>query len=198
MLERTLDRRDVVPALFPDPGKYLMISGLAGSSKDAAALTDDGDNLFTMAGAMGAAVSMGLGVALSAPQERVAVLTGDGELMMGVGSLATVASMMPDNLSIICIDNGEHAETGGQMGHTSRRTNLALMAEGAGIASVLTLEKADQLDDAVRFLENATGPRFLWVRVKSGPAAAYKRNFKLDECRLKFRDAYLNNREQAL
>ncbi len=98
MAEPTLDRRDALSRLFPAPEDYLLVSGLAGSARYAAALTGDGDNLFTMAGTMGAAVSMGLGVALSAPEAKVVVITGDGELLMNLGVLATVASMAPDNL----------------------------------------------------------------------------------------------------
>lgn len=191
MAEFTLDRRDILPSLVPEPGRYLIVTGLAGAAKDTAAYTKEADNVITMGGAMGAAVSMGLGVALSAPDEDVMVITGDGELMMNVGALATVASVMPGNLSIICVDNGCHGETGGQPGHTARRTNLAVMAEGAGIPSTLTVDRADQLDAAAKFLTEAAAPRFLWVRVMQGPSTAYKRNWELAECRLKFRNAYL-------
>ncbi|MBT5047078.1 MAG: thiamine pyrophosphate-binding protein [Rhodospirillaceae bacterium] len=191
MTDITLDRRTLLADLVPNPGRYLMISGLAGASKDAAAHTDDSANLFTMAGTMGASVSMGLGVALSAPSKDVIVFAGDGELIMNVGALATVASMMPANLSIVCIDNGCHGETGGQKGHTARRTNLALMAEGAGLPSVMTIQTQEQVAGAATFLTDAPGPRFLWARVMTGPPAAYKRNFNLTECRQRFRDAYL-------
>ena len=84
MAKPTIDRRDVLKTLFPKPEEYLFVSGLAGSAKDAAKLTDDGDNLFTMAGTMGAAVPMALGVALAAPERKVAAITGDGELLMMV------------------------------------------------------------------------------------------------------------------
>lgn len=194
MDDTTLDRRDVLPVLFPDPDRYLMIAGLAGASRDAAALTDEADTLLTMGGAMGAAVSVGLGVALSAPTEQVAVVTGDGELLMNIGSLATVASIMPDNLSIVCVDNGRHGETGGQLGHTSRRTDLAKMAEGAGLPSVMTVDSAAKLQDAAKFLTDAPAPRFLWVRVKAGPPADYKRDWNLADRRLRFRAAYLERR----
>jgi len=163
--DSTLDRRDILPKLIPDPGRYLIVTGLAGAAKDTAAYTKEADNVITMGGAMGAAVSMGLGVALSAPEDQVLVITGDGELMMNVGALATVASMMPDNLSIICVDNGAHGETGGQAGHTSRRTNLALMAEGVGIPSTFTVDAEEHLAEAARFLNEAAPPRFVWVRV---------------------------------
>jgi thiamine pyrophosphate-dependent acetolactate synthase large subunit-like protein len=191
----TIDRREVMPILFPQPDEWLMIAGLAGAARDAAAYTSEAPNLIALGGAMGAAVSMGLGVALSAPGLKVAVITGDGELLMNIGALATVASMMPDNLSIVCLDNGCHGETGGQLGHTDRRTNLALMAEGAGIPSVLTVDEPHQLEDAGRFLVDLPAPRFVWVRVTKGPPADYKRNWDLAECRLRFRAAYLNRKK---
>jgi phosphonopyruvate decarboxylase len=191
MDEIVLDRRGLLAELFPDHGEYLLVAGLAGAARDTAALTRESDNTITLGGAMGAAVSMGLGVALGAPSKKVAVITGDGELLMNVGALATVASTMPDNLSIVCIDNGCHGETGGQPGHTARRTNLAMMAEGAGLPSVFTLTAADRFAEARRFLAEAPAPRFLWVRVLPGPPADYRRNWDLAECRLKFRNAYL-------
>ena len=169
----TLDRRDILATLFPSTDDILFITGLAGSARDAAGLTNDGDNLFTMAGAMGAAVPMGLGVALAAPEKQVAVVTGDGELLMNIGSLASVATMAPGNLSIVCIDNGCHGETGGQTGHTSNRTDLVKMAEGAGLASA---------------------PRFLQVRVTDGPPTDFKRNLNPAQCRTRFRNAYLASR----
>jgi len=191
MTEPTLDRRDLLPHLFPNPDDYLFVSGLAGSSRDAGALTGDGGNIFTMAGAMGAAVSVGLGIALSAPDSRVAVVTGDAEVLMNVGSLATVASMDPANLTIVCIDNGCHGETGGQAGHTSRKTDLAKMAAAAGIDSVMTITSPDQLAEAATFLRDAPAPRFLVARVTQGDPTAFKRNMDAAACRLRFRNAYL-------
>ena len=197
MAEITLDRRELLAPLFPDPDKFLFVTGLAGPARDVCALTRESDNVMTMGGAMGAAVSMALGVALSAPKEQVVCVTGDGELLMNVGALATVASMAPDNLTIICIDNGCHGETGGQPGHTSRRTSLAMMAEGAGIPSVLTIASEGQLAEAARFLAESPAPRFLWARVMDGPPAEWKRNWNLWECRLRFRNAYLARRAGA-
>ena len=191
MTTSTLDRREMLPHLFPNPDRYLFISGLAGPARDAAALTSDGNNLFTMAGTMGAAVSMGLGVALSAPESQVAVITGDGELLMNIGSLATIASMQPENLSIVCIDNGCHGETGGQPGHTSRMTDLAKMAEGAGIRSVKTISSPDDLPDAAAFLQETTGPRFLLARVMQGEPTVFRRNLDPAACRHRFRNSYL-------
>ena len=196
MTASALDRREVLAGLFPDPERYLLVAGLAGSARDAAAYTSEADNLITLGGAMGGAVSLGLGMALSAPDDQVAVITGDGELLMNVGVLATVASVMPGNFSIVCIDNGRHMETGGQPGHTSRRTNLAAMADGAGLASTLTIDSAAELADAAKFLIEAPAPRFLCVRVAPGPPADYKRDWDLAAGRLRFRKAYMGRQSR--
>ena len=182
----TLDRRGLLPALFPDPRALLFVAGLAGAGRDAAALTGEADNLFAFGGAMGGAVAMGLGMALAAPAERVAVITGDGELLMNAGALATVASAAPGNLTVVCIDNGAHGETGGQPGHTARRTDLAAMAGGAGFAAVMTLEDETALAASRRFLEDSPAPRFLWARVMPGPPSAFSRNWDAAERRRVF------------
>jgi phosphonopyruvate decarboxylase len=191
MTEASIDRRELLPQLFGDPSDYLFVSGLAGAAKDTAALTEDGDNLFTMAGTMGAAVAMGLGVALNAPDRKVTVVTGDGELLMGIGGLVTVASMAPANLSIVCIDNAQHGETGGQAGHTARNTDLAAIAKGAGIPSTMTISAPEQIADGAKFLATAPGPRFLLARVLGSAPSVYKRNMDAAECRVRFRSAFL-------
>jgi phosphonopyruvate decarboxylase len=194
MMESSLDRRDVLARLFPDPDRYLLVAGLAGAARDSAAFTSEADNLIALGGAMGGAVPMALGMALSAPDDEVCVITGDGELLMNAGALATVASAMPGNLSIVCIDNGRHMETGGQPGHTSRHTDLAKMAEGAGLPSTLTVDSLAGLDDAAKFLIESRAPRLLCVRVAPGPPADYKRDWDLAAGRLRFRKAYLAGR----
>jgi len=165
----------------------LIITGLAGPARDAAALTDDGANTFTMAGCMGAAVSMGLGMALVSPERQILVITGDGELMMNLGSLASVATLQPANLSIVCIDNGCHGETGGQTGHTSHRTDLEVVAKGAGLSATMTFSEPSQFAQAAEFLTQSAGPRFLLCRVMDGPPTAYKRNIDPVACRLRFK-----------
>ena len=101
---------------------------------------------------MGGAVAMGLGLALSQPERRVLVLTGDGELLMNVGSLATVGLMAPPNLSIVCVDNGHYGETGYQKSHTSLGVDLAKMASGAGIAEVRTITLTEEIPEAAALI----------------------------------------------
>jgi phosphonopyruvate decarboxylase len=186
-----IDRRQLLPQLFPNPGQWLFVSGLAGASRDAAALTGDGANLYSMAGTMGAAVSMGLGMALSAPDRNVAVINGDGEMLMGIGSLVTVAAAQPQNLTIVCQDNAMHGETGAQKGHTAGATNLEVIAQGAGIASTLTVSEPGQIADATAFIAEMPGPRFLVVRVLPTPPSDFKRNLDMAACRVRFREAFL-------
>lgn len=192
MVDATLDRREFLPKLIPNHGEYLIVSGLAGASRDAAALTSESENIFTMGGAMGAAVPIGLGMALCSPDRKILVITGDGELLMNIGCLATVATAAPRNLSIVCIDNGRHGETGGQKGHTAERTDLESMAKGAGLPSTLSVSRPEELDSAASFLRDSPAPRFLCVRVMPGPPSDWKRNWNLADCRTRFKHALLD------
>ena len=190
MTEVTLNRIGALPKIFPNPDDYLFVTGLAGPARDAAALTTDGANMFTMAGCMGAAMTMGLGMALGAPDREVVVIAGDGEMMMNIGSLATIASQAPKNLTIVCVDNGGHGETGGQDGHTSKRTDLAKVADGFGIDNILTVTSEAGLKGAADFVKSGTGPRFLWLRVMAGDPTKFKRNMNPMECRVRFKTAF--------
>ena len=149
---RALDRKDAVPKIVGDPSDLLIVCGLAGASKDIAHLTNDGDNIFTMAGSMGGATAMGLGLALSRPDKRVLVVTGDGELLMNIGTLLTVGILKPSNLSILCVDNGHYGETGYQESHTQRGVNLELIAQGSAIPVTRTVSKdEDKPEEGIPF-----------------------------------------------
>lgn len=182
-----MDRRKAIPALIDDPNDFLIVSGLAGTSKDMAALTGDAANLYTMAGAMGAACAMGLGLALAQPNRKVLVVTGDGELLMNVGTLATISVLNPPNLSIVCVDNGHYGETGYQKSHTSLGVDLEQMAIGAGITASCTVEREDQIADAARMLRETNGTSFVLLRVSPEEPPAYKRLLEPDAARVRFR-----------
>lgn len=182
-----LDRQKALPALIGDPKDFLIVSGLAGTSKDMAALTNDGSNLYSMAGAMGAACSMGLGLALAQPEKKVLVVTGDGELLMNIGALATISVLNPSNLSVVCVDNGHYGETGNQLSHTSLGVDLEQMAIGAGIKITSTVEREDQIEEAARTLRESNGSSFVLLRVKPGDPTPYRRLMEPDACRVRFR-----------
>ena len=186
-----LDRCDAVPALIGRHQDFLIVSGLAGTSRDVAALTGDGPHTYTMAGAMGGACMIGLGLALARPDRRVLVVTGDGELLMNVGALATIAVMNPPNLAILCVDNGHYGETGYQKSHTSLGVDLEKIAAGSGIKASRTVKIDRDLADGARLLREGNGTAFVLLRVKPTDPPAYKRNMDPSTCRNRFRAALI-------
>jgi Thiamine pyrophosphate enzyme, C-terminal TPP binding domain len=186
-----LDRRDAVPALIGRHQDFLIVSGLAGTSRDVAALTGDGAHTYTMAGAMGGACMIGLGLALARPDRRVLVVTGDGELLMNVGALATIAVMNSPNLAILCVDNGHYGETGYQKSHTSLEVDLEKIAAGSGIKTTRTIASQEALADGPRLLREGNSTVFLVLRVKPTDPPAFKRNMDPSACRDRFRGALL-------
>lgn len=186
-----LDRNHAVPQLVGDPNDFLMIAGLAGTAWELASITNDGDTLYALGGAMGAALSMGLGLALAQPTRRVLVATGDGELLMNVSALATVGIIKPPNLAILCVDNGHYGETGFQKSHTSLGVDLERMAMGAGISSTMTIEREDQLAAGAKMLRDANSTRFVVVRVSTIDPPKDKLSLDAAAKRVRFRKALL-------
>ena len=186
-----LDRCEAVPAIVGRHEDFLFVTGLAGTARNIAALTHDGAHIYTMAGAMGGAVMIGLGLALARPDKRVLVATGDGELLMNIGALATVAILNPANFSILVVDNGHYGETGWQRSHTSLGVDLEKIAIGSGIQRTLTVSTDGDIVDGARLLREGNGTAFVVLRVAPSEPPAYKRNFDLAACRIRFRGALL-------
>ena len=186
-----LDRREAVPALVGRHEDFLIVAGLAGTARDMAAMTDDGAHVYAMAGAMGAAAMTGFGLALAQPERRVLVVTGDGELLMNVGALATIAVENPPNLSILCVDNGHYGETGYQKSHTSLGVDLEKMAIGAGFKSTRTVTRKDQIDDASKLIRETNGTTFVCLRVKATKPPSFRRLLDPAACRNRFRASLL-------
>jgi len=160
----SLHRRDVVKTLLADRGGLLVVAGLGSTAWDCTAAGDH-PLTFPMWGAMGCAAMMGLGLALAQPQRRVLVVTGDGEMLMGLGSLATIAVQKPENLSVVVIDNERYGETGMQETHTAYGVDLAAMARAAGFASGVLLRDAAGLSALRKAMREAAGPHFAQVKV---------------------------------
>jgi thiamine pyrophosphate-dependent acetolactate synthase large subunit-like protein len=186
-----LDRCQAVPAIIGRHEDFLIVAGLAGTAKDVAALTNDGAHAFAMAGVMGAAAMMGLGLALAQPARRVLVVTGDGELLMNVGALATIAVIDPPNLSILCVDNGHYGETGYQKSHTSLGVDLEKMAIGAGVKRTRTVIEDSEIAEGARLIREGNGTAFVVLRVKPTDPPRFKRNLDPALARLRFRQALL-------
>lgn len=124
--------------LLAGRGDMLLVTGLGSTTYDAAAAGDDERN-FYLWGAMGAASMIGLGLAIARPERRVLVVTGDGEMLMGLGALATVGVQSPPNLAIVVFDNGHYAETGMQPSHTQGGVSLCGVARACGIGAVFDI-----------------------------------------------------------
>jgi thiamine pyrophosphate-dependent acetolactate synthase large subunit-like protein len=159
-----LHRRDVVKELLKDRKKLLVIAGLGSTAWD---ITAAGDSplSFPTWGAMGQAAMMGLGLALAQPRRRVLVVTGDGEMLMGLGALATIGVQQPANLSVVVIDNERYGETGMQATHTAHGADLAAVARGCGIRQskvVRTMAGVKALRAAIHAKK---GPLFAQVKV---------------------------------
>jgi len=162
-----LDRRACVRHLLAERGDLLVVSGLGAPTYDVAAAGDHPLN-FYLWGAMGSAAMIGLGLALARPRLRVAVITGDGELLMGLGSLATIGVKQPQNLAIIVLDNRRYGETGMQASHTESGIDLVGVAKACRFAAARRIESEKELDSAHRLLHSGTGPVFIQAQVDAG------------------------------
>jgi thiamine pyrophosphate-dependent acetolactate synthase large subunit-like protein len=162
-----LDRRQLVKALMQQRGDAAVITGLGAPTYDCFAAGDSNLN-FYLWGGMGGAAMLGLGLALAQPDRRVIVVTGDGEMMMGIGSFSTIAAQMPTNLSILVLDNEMFEETGQQTGLTGVRSRIAEMALGAGIPSAFTIREESEVAELVVAVTAGTGPIVCVAKVRSG------------------------------
>ena len=158
-----LDRREAMRVLLDNRGDMLVVTGLGSTTWDAAAVGEDERN-FYLWGAMGAAAMVGLGLAVAQPARRVLVVTGDGEMLMGLGALATIGVQRPPNLAIAVFDNGHYAETGMQRSHTDQGVSLCGVARSCGIEGVYDISDQPALDVFAR-LVRAPGERTLFARV---------------------------------
>jgi thiamine pyrophosphate-dependent acetolactate synthase large subunit-like protein len=162
-----LDRRRVVSMLLADRDEALVVGGLGASTYDIAAAGDHARN-FYLWGAMGGAVMIGLGLALAQPKLPVAVITGDGEILMGMGSLATVGLQKPANLAIVVLDNECYGETGGQMSHTAPSADLVGVARACGIPDARAIATMDEVEAFAKAMQDVSaGPRFASVKIDS-------------------------------
>ena len=163
-MNKLLRRREVVRELLKKRGDMLVIGGLGAPAWDITSAGDH-DNNFPLWGAMGAAAMIGLGLALAQPQRRVLVITGDGEMLMGIGALATIAVQKPKNLSIVVLDNEHYGETGMQRTHTGYGVDLAGMAKAAGFARSMNVTAARDVAKIRAAIDGGRGPVFAQVKV---------------------------------
>jgi len=159
-----LQRRQLVADLMRHRGSGLVVTGLGSPTWDLFAAGDQPENLYSWGG-MGLAVPTALGLALAQPSRRVLAMTGDGEMMMGIGSLGVVADQAPQNLAILVLDNETFSETGRQRGLTGTRVDLCAVAKGFGISQTLLVTDDSAKGDLARFLFEAPGPVFAVAKI---------------------------------
>jgi thiamine pyrophosphate-dependent acetolactate synthase large subunit-like protein len=159
-----LHRRGVVARLLHDRGELLVVAGLGSTAWD---ITAAGDSplSFPLWGAMGQAAMIGLGLALAQPERPVLVVTGDGEMLMGLGSLATIGVQQPKNLSVVVIDNERYGETGMQATHTAHGVDLARVARACRFKHASTVEDAAAIEQLRAAIHKNDGPLFAAVKV---------------------------------
>jgi thiamine pyrophosphate-dependent acetolactate synthase large subunit-like protein len=166
-----LDRRQVVSTLLAERKDVVAIGGLGASTNDITAAGDHARN-FYLWGGMGGAAMIGLGLALAQPELPVLVITGDGEMLMGMGSLATIGLQQPSNLSIVVLDNECYGETGGQTSHTSVAADLVGVARACGIEDSRTISTMAEVEAFARAVHDvAAGPRFANVKIDNAAVA---------------------------
>jgi thiamine pyrophosphate-dependent acetolactate synthase large subunit-like protein len=159
-----LDRRKLVRRLLIDRSDLLVVSGLGSATYDVAAAGDHPLN-FYLWGAMGGAAMIGLGLALAQPERRVAVLTGDGDMLMGLGSLATIGVKAPKNLAIVVLDNAHYGETGMQASHTKSGIDLVATALACRFKQARAIVRIEEAADVRKLLHAGEGPILVSARI---------------------------------
>jgi phosphonopyruvate decarboxylase len=159
-----IERRPFVAELLKHRGDTLVVPGLGSPTWDIFAAGDSPEYLYSWGG-MGMCVPTALGLALARPDRRVLAITGDGEMLMGIGSLAVVADQAPQNLGILVLDNERFSETGRQRGLTANRADLCAVAKGFGIAETMLVTEQGKAAELARFLFGSQGPVFAVAKI---------------------------------
>jgi thiamine pyrophosphate-dependent acetolactate synthase large subunit-like protein len=184
-----LERRKAIATLMANRGKDLfVVPGLGSCTYDMASLGEK-DSDFYLWGAMGGAAMIGLGLALAQPKLKVAVITGDGEMLMGLGALATVGVQRPPNLAVIVFDNQHYGETGMQASHTDKGVNLVGVAKACGIAQAFEVDDEAGLKALAGALAGLKETLFARVRIKADDPPRVLPSKDGVELKLRFRKA---------
>jgi thiamine pyrophosphate-dependent acetolactate synthase large subunit-like protein len=162
----TLDRREVVARLLADRKDLLVITGLGSASYDVMAAGDHENNYYLWA-AMGSAAMVGLGLASAQPNRPVLVVTGDGEMLMGFGALATIALRKPANLTIAVLDNGHFGETGMQVSHAGRGISLDRVASTCGFSWTSEIRDLSGVDNLRERLSARDGVKLATIKIRA-------------------------------
>ena len=162
--KRTLHRREAVKRILNERDNYLVVSGLGSPTYDVHAAGDNDKN-FYLWGGMGGAAMVGLGLAIARPEKNIIVLTGDGEQLMGMGSLATISVQNPKNLMVIVLDNEHYGETGVQESHTFHNVDLVGIAKASGCPKSLLITDQNDLNHLLKLKRTLSCFTFAVIKV---------------------------------
>jgi thiamine pyrophosphate-dependent acetolactate synthase large subunit-like protein len=165
-----MERREFVRQLLVDRGRLLVVPGLGSATYDVAAAGDHPLN-FYLWGAMGGTAMIGLGLALARPDRRVAVITGDGDMLMGLGSLATIGVKQPKNLAIVVLDNARYGETGMQPSATDKGIDLVAMALACRFNHARVVSAIEGAAEVRALLHKGDGPLLVNARISAEDTA---------------------------
>jgi thiamine pyrophosphate-dependent acetolactate synthase large subunit-like protein len=187
--EVMLDRRKAIATLMANrPKNLFVVPGLGSTTYDMASLGEK-DSDFYLWGAMGGAAMIGLGLALAQPKLKVAVITGDGEMLMGMGALATIGVQRPANLAVIVFDNQHYGETGMQASHTDRGVDLVGVAKSCGIRQTYEVSDEAGLKTLAGALAAFNETLFARVRIEADEPTRVLPSKDGVELKLRFRKA---------
>jgi thiamine pyrophosphate-dependent acetolactate synthase large subunit-like protein len=151
-----------------------VIGGIGNANFDLFAAAKRPQN-FYMLGSMGLAFPIALGVALAQPKRRVFALEGDGSLLMQLGSLSTIATLAPKNLTLVVMDNGIYQITGGQPTPAASVTDIVAVAVASGIANSAWAADEEDFERLVDQSMTASGPSLIGVRIDDKPGVGTTR-----------------------
>jgi thiamine pyrophosphate-dependent acetolactate synthase large subunit-like protein len=162
-----LPRREVVAEMLKQRNDLMVVTGLGAATYDVTAVSHCDLN-FYLWGAMGSAAMIGLGLAIASPDKPVLVITGDGEQLMGLGSLATIGVRQPKNLAIAVLDNGHYGETGMQKSHSSFGIGLHKVAAACNFAWADEITELSAVADfRQRVHDMESGPVLARIRIEA-------------------------------
>ena len=162
--KRTLNRREAVKRILNERDNCFVVSGLGSPTYDVHAAGDNDKN-FYLWGGMGGAAMVGLGLAIARPEKNIIVLTGDGEQLMGMGSLATISVQKPKNLMVIVLDNEHYGETGVQESHTFHNVDLVGIAKASGCPTSLLITDQNDLNHLLKLKRTLSCFTFVVIKV---------------------------------
>jgi len=190
-------RAECIGMLYPELDDRIVVTIMGACAQE---LYDLGhkDNFFYLQHAMGLASSIGLGLALHLPNERIVVLDGDGSVLMNLGTLATMARYRPANLVHIIFDNGSLLSTGGFDSHTtSGTTDLAAIARGAGLERVARVDSVIDFGEAVIDAFNSDALSVIVAKVAAIGPNHYGMDLHLPENAFRFKRLVAERKKAA-